>query len=149
MTKEQNIHKGIIDYLMQYTAFQKWWFGFSRVQDAAISIIPIPGERYIEEWIGGGGYCEYQFAVGIYQNSAQQPYVPDKQTEGVDVAFDVQAFMAWIEEQDEAGQLPTLGEKIVPDAIKVLQGAPTITGENDKTQKMLFAAAVYYYEVKE
>lgn len=149
MTKEQNIHKGIIDYLMQYTAFQEWWYGFSRVKSNAISIIPIPGERYIEEWIGGGGYCEYQFAVGVYQNSAQQPYTSDAQTESVDIAFDVQAFMAWIEAQDEAGNLPALGNGLTPDTIKVLQGVPTITGENDRTQKLLFAAAVYYYEVKE
>ena len=149
MTKEQNIHKGIIDWLMQYTAFQKWWFGFSRAQSLNLSVVPIPGERYIEEWVEGGGYCEYQFAVGVFQNSAQQPYVPDKQTEGVDAAFSVQAFMGWIEEQNDAGNLPVLGSNLTPSEIKVLQGVPTITGENDKTQKMLFAATVYYYETKE
>jgi len=149
MTTDQNIHKGIIDYLMQYTAFRQWWFGFSKAQNASVAIVPIPSQRYIEEWIGGGGYCEYQFAVAVYQNSAQSPYVQDKQTESVDAAFDVQSFMGWIEEQNDAGNLPVLGENLVSDSVKVLQGVPTLSGETDKTQKMLFAAAVYYYEIKE
>ena len=149
MTKEQHIHKGLIEYLMNYTAFEKWYFGFSRVQPGAISIIPIPGERYIEQWIEGGGYCEYQFAVGIFQKSPQAIYVPDKQTEQLDDAFDVQAFMGWIENQNDVGNFPRLGNNLIPCRLKVLQGVPTITGENETTQKMLFSAAVYYYEIKE
>lgn len=144
-----NIAQAIMDFMMQYGAFQKWYFGFAKVATHNVSIIPIPAERYIDEWIEGGGYCQYQFAVGIFQNSAQQPYVPEQQTESVDNALDVQAFMAWIEEQDEDGNLPALGDGLVPDSIKVLQITPNIVGESETTQKMLFSGALYYYEIKE
>ena len=149
MTKEQNIHKGLMDYLMRYAAFKRWFFGFVQAQNATVGLVPIPGQRYLEEWTEGGGYCEYQFAVTVYQSSEQTIYVPGKQTASVDAAFDVQAFMGWIEEQNEAGDLPELGENLQADEIKVLQAVPSIAGVNDKTQKMLFAAAVYYYEIKE
>lgn len=144
-----NIAQSIMNFLMQYSAFKKWYFGFAKVDALNVSLIPIPSPRYIEEWVEGGGYCQYQFAIGIFQNNAQQPYVPKKQTESVDNALDVQAFMEWIEAQDEDGNLPKLGSGLVLDSIQVLQINPNIVGESETTQKMLFSGALYYYEIKE
>lgn len=161
-----NIHEKILEFLMLYKPeefsfyretytvqegfpFADWYFNTNRAEVDTINVIPISGVKYIEEWIGGGGICTYDFAINIFKATGEIPCVDVSKCENMINLYEVQEFMNWIEEQDAKGNYPALGEGYFVQKLEVLQDIPQLTAQYENLTKITFTARITYMKEEE
>jgi len=100
-------------------------------------IIPLPGQRIIEEDVLGNTVREYPFA---FQTSA---LIDDDARRLLNSEFS-ENFSAWLESQTEAGTLPTLGTGQTATSIEeTLSGALYAIGESGQAIYQIQCKLVY------
>jgi hypothetical protein len=77
------------------------WVNFLGSEPTEYSIVPLPGEKILEEYVNGVKIMEYPFAFQSAESTA------DDLARLTNAGF-YEAFAKWLDEQTESGNLPTL-----------------------------------------
>lgn len=77
------------------------WVNHLNATPTEYAIVPLPGAKKVEEYLDGSSLREFPFAFQIVESTADDAARLDN------VAF-AETFADWLEEQTEAGNLPTL-----------------------------------------
>lgn len=92
-------------YLRTFTGLETdapVWVDFLGSNPTEYSVSPLPGARIVETYINGSSLRQYPFAFNSTQSTADD--LERLQNTGF-----FEAFAQWLEDQTEAGTLPTLG----------------------------------------
>ena len=142
----ENIHTALAEFLMTYQPLADWYFNYNEISDKSFNIIPIAGEVYDVEFIEGGGICHYDFAINVFRTIPKAKLLSKKRNQSTEILFDAQNFMLWLDEQNEAGNLPDFGDGIEATEIENLQNMPENAGEDARAgmYKLTFPARIKY-----
>lgn len=121
------------------------FFNFSESKNSDISIVTIPSEGAIEEFIDGSSIRYYEFAINCYKTVST---LPNSQENAI-IMFDVDKVASWIRAQNKANNYPNFGILCQIQELKVLQDIPTVAGQNQNEAKYMFACRVEYYQESE
>lgn len=101
-------------------------FNFSPEDTGTAAIVPQYTDRNVREYVNGDVQREYGFAFIIVRPYSTEP-IDILNLEAMDLG---QAFMDWIEEQDQAGSYPDFGEDCEIETMEVLQNMPNLAAVN-------------------
>lgn len=104
-------------YLLTYTGLETGaplWVNYLNEQPTGYSIVPLPGQRTVEDYIDGSSLREFPFAFQIMASTADEAARLDN------IAFG-ETFSAWLEAQTKAGTLPTLESGKVSFSVEATQ----------------------------
>lgn len=134
-------HEAMVEYLKQYPGLRSFLY-FNTATDTLgnTSVQTVYSDEWEEQDITGHGTKRYDFAI-----ICMVPQDPGTSYSNVAQMEDVEAFMEWIREQDEAKNLPAFEDGQV-FSIENLQNMPNLAGANDSVAKYMFQCRVRYYE---
>lgn len=101
-------------YLAAYSGLETGaplWVDFLGPDPTQYAIIPIPGDKIIEQYLDGGSLREYPFAIQSMESTADD-------LERLENNGFFEALSDWFESQANAGSLPTLGAKQTATSIE-------------------------------
>lgn len=137
-----NKHEIMREYLERYPSLGAY-LKFNTIDDVQgeRSIATTYGDAWEKKYMRGHGIKRYDFAMII-----MQPF--DSGTSSINTfeMFDVQQFMEWIDEQNEAKNFPDFGEGTKIISIENLQNMPNLAGVNQggAVAKYMFQCRVRY-----
>ena len=134
-------HEAMVEYLKQYPGLTSFLY-FNTAANVAgnISVQTVYSDEWEEQDITGHGTKRYDFAI-IFM----APQDPGTSRNNVVQMEDAQAFMDWIQEEDEQKNYPYF-EDCEVYSIENLQNMPNLATANDKVAKYMFQCRVRYYE---
>lgn len=101
-------------YIATYTGLKTGaplWVDYLGSTHTQYAVIPLAGGKIVESYIDGSSTREYPFALQSMESTADD-------LERLENAGFVEAFADWLDEQTEAGTLPTLGTGQTPELIE-------------------------------
>lgn len=136
-------HEAMLDYLKKYPGLNAF-LRFNSVTDELgnVSVQTVYSDNWESRDITGHGVKRYDFAV-LYM----APQDPGTSRVNVDQMERAQAFMEWLQEQDEAKNFPAFDGCDV-QSIETLQNMPNLAALNKAgdVAKYMFQCRVRYYE---
>ena len=120
-------------------------FNFSPESEDSISLITNYSDKLRKKYITGDTQKEYGFTIIIVKSYSSG--CDDLNLEAMNFA---QAFMNWMDEQDENRNYPDFGENCTVEKMECLQNMPNLSGVNqDGTMaRYMIQARVIYKERK-
>lgn len=120
-------------------------FNFSPESEDSISLITNYSDKVRKRYVTGDVQKEYGFTIIIAKSYSTG--CDDLNLEAMNFA---QAFMDWMEEQDEKKDYPDFGENCTVEKMECLQNMPNLSGVNqDGTMaRYMIQARVIYKERK-
>jgi hypothetical protein len=101
------------------------WVDYLGPKPTQYGILPLPGEKIVEQYINGGSKREFPFAFQSVESTSDDP------ERLANIGF-YETFSDWLETQTAAGTLPTLGQKQTALSIEATgQGYLYQEGESD------------------
>ena len=139
-----SIHGAVWEWISQCGSITKLFFNFGAIENASTTI-STAGDTLLDDYIDGSQRRRYAFE--IYQT---HPYTTNQGDDGnIDVLEDVEAIAKWVEEQCEAGNLPGLPERMIPEAVVMLdEYAGYVTALNENTARYMIPFALDYIKTK-
>lgn len=135
-----SIHAALWDWFLQCSAITKLFFNFSSTKDSD-TVIATAGDVVLDEYIDGSQHRRYSFELSRYCPITFIQNDPGN----IDMLEDAQAIALWVEEQNEAGNLPVLPNGYAAESVTVLDeyaGYSSATDEN--TAKYMIPFALTY-----
>lgn len=145
-----NIHEAMMAFFFQYAPDEEWYYNFNKAENGTINVIPMDGEKWVEQWIDGSGIGYLDFTINIFKTLSSVPIAQgdDGSLLPVQNAEDmmyVQAFMEWIDEQEKLENYPDLGDKYTVQKLETLTNIPNPAMTDGTLVKLSFPARVIYY----
>ena len=139
-----SIHGAVWEWISQCGSATKLFFNFGAIENAGTTI-STAGDTLLDDYIDGSQRRRYAFE--IYQT---HPYTTNQGDDGnIDVLEDVEAIAKWVEEQCEAGNLPRLPERMIPETVVMLdEYAGYVTALNENTARYMIPFALDYIKTK-
>lgn len=100
-------------------------FNFSPESPNSISLITNYSDKVRKKYITGDALKEYGFSIIIVKEYSSES--DDLNLEAMNFA---QAFMEWLDEQNEKKEYPDFGEKCTIEKMENLQNMPNLSGVN-------------------
>ncbi len=100
-------------------------FNFSPESEESISLITSYSDRVVARYITGEVRKAYGFSIIIVK-----PYSSNTDDVNLEAMNFAQAFMDWIDEQNDARDFPDFGENCEVEEIQNLQNMPNLSGVN-------------------
>lgn len=121
-------------------------FNFSPESLDSISLITNYSDKVKKKYITGDTQKEYGFSIVIVKAYSSES--DDLNLEAMNFA---QAFMDWLEDQDEKKKYPDFGENCVVEKMENMQNMPNLSGVNYTAgvARYMIQARVIYRESKE
>lgn len=126
VSKHEAVREYFSDKIQELTSSA---LGFNYSPDTeSVAIIPQYSDRNVRDYINGDRQRQYSFSFIIVRPYSSDP-LDVLNTEAMELG---QAFMDWIEQQDEAGDYPDFGEGCEVERMEVLQNMPNLASVNAK-----------------
>ena len=110
-----SIHAALWDWFSQCSAITKLFFNFSSTKDSD-TVIATAGDALLDEYIDGSQRRRYSFELSRYCPITFIQNDPGN----IDMLEDAQVIAHWVEEQNNAGNLPELPEGCFAESVIVL-----------------------------
>lgn len=146
MDKATSIHDALWEWFLQCAKITKLYFNFSGTDDGDTAIAT-SGDTLIEEYIDGSQRRQYAFDLVRYL-----PFTEIENDAGnVAMLEDVEAISRWVEEQNDAGNLPEFPDGSTAERVRVLdEYAGYVAAQDDSRAKYMIPFAIDYLKgVKE
>lgn len=126
-------NQAIIDFLMACPAIQNnpLFFNFLNAKDDNKQLVVTGNEKSVDKpYIDGSVEKRYTFTLIDYKSIAYQAVVnsPLLVNENVQEAFEVQAIIDWISEQNELRNFPNFGDNCIIEGMRTLTDNPNLNG---------------------
>lgn len=120
-------------------------FNFSPEAPESISLITNYSDKIRKRYITGDCEKEYGFSIIIVK-----PYSSDQDDLNLEAMNFAQAFMDWLDEQNEGKNYPDFGENCTVEKIENLQNMPNLSGVNceEGLARYMIQAKIIYKERK-
>lgn len=134
-------HEAMVEYLKQYPGLRSFlYFNTASNTIGNISVQTVYSDEWEEQDITGHGTKRYDFAIVFMARQDQGTSYAN-----VSKMDDVQAFMDWIQRQDQEKNFPDFGDCEVY-SIENLQNMPNLAAASESVAKYMFQCRVRYYE---
>lgn len=103
-------------YLLTYSSLSTdapMWVNHLGKDPTEYSIVPLPGDQVVEEYLDGSTLREFPFAFQSAESTADE-------LERLETIGFYEAFADWLESQTVAGTFPTLASGKTPEKIEAL-----------------------------
>lgn len=126
-------NQAIIDFLMTCPVIQNnpLFFNFLNAKDDNKQLVVTGNEKSVDKpYIDGSVEKRYTFTLIDYKSIAYQAVVnsPLLVNENVQEAFEVQAIIDWISEQNELRNFPNFGDNCIIEGMRTLTDNPNLNG---------------------
>lgn len=126
-------NQAIIDFLMTCPVIQNnpLFFNFLNAKDDNKQLVVTGNEKSVDKpYIDGSVEKRYTFTLIDYKSIAYQAVVnsPLLVNENVQEAFEVQAIIDWISEQNELRNFPNFGSDCIIEGMRTLTDNPNLNG---------------------
>lgn len=139
-----SIHAALWEWFLQCSAITKLFFNFSTAKNAD-TVITTAGDSVLEEYIDGSQRRRYAFELSRFCPVSFTKNDPGN----VDMLEDAQAIAAWVEEQNDAGNLPALPNGCIVESVVLLdEYAGYVTAQNENTARYMIPFALDYTKSK-
>lgn len=120
-------------------------FNFSPESPESISLITNYSDKIRKRFVTGDCEKEYGFSIIIVK-----PYSSDQDDLNLEAMNFAQAFMDWLDEQNEGKNYPDCGENCTVEKIENLQNMPNLSGVNceEGLARYMIQAKIIYKERK-
>lgn len=120
-------------------------FNFSPEFPESISLITNYSDKIRKRFVTGDCEKEYGFSIIIVK-----PYSSDQDDLNLEAMNFAQAFMDWLDEQNEGKNYPDFGENCTVEKIENLQNMPNLSGVNceEGLARYMIQAKIIYKERK-
>ncbi len=120
-------------------------FNFSPEAPESISLITNYSDKIRKRFVTGDCEKEYGFSIIIVK-----PYSSDQDDLNLEAMNFAQAFMDWLDEQNEGKNYPDFGENCTVEKIENLQNMPNLSGVNceEGLARYMIQAKIIYKERK-
>lgn len=111
-----SILSAVQTYLKDYSALESGaplWVDFLGSEGTQYAVLPLPGQRIIEQYLNGATVREFPFAFQSMESTADD-------LERLETAGFYEAFADWLESQTASEDFPTLEENQEPTKIEAL-----------------------------
>ena len=121
-------------------------FNFSPESPDKISLITNYSDKVIKNYITGDKQKEYGFSIIIIK-----PYSSEEDDLNLEAMNFAQAFMDWLDEQNEKREYPDFGKNCTVEKIENLQNMPNLSGVNYEAglARYMIQARIIYTETAE
>lgn len=145
MTKHDAV-KAYFEPKMQELAGDILGFNFSPESEDSISLITSYSDKVVKRFVTGKERKQYGFTIVIVKQYSSEG--DDLNLEAMNFA---QAFMDWLEEQNQSCVFPDFGENCEVEKIENLQNMPNLSGVNYKAglARYMIQARIIYTERKD
>lgn len=118
-------------------------FNFSPEARDSISLITNYSDKVRKKYITGNVQKEYGFSIIIVK-----PYSSEQDDLNLEAMNFAQAFMDWMDEQNEKKEYPDLGENCTVERMENLQDMPNLSGVNCEAglARYMIQARIIYRE---
>ena len=140
MDKATSIHDALWEWFLQCAKITKLYFNFSGTDDGDTAIAT-SGDTLIAEYIDGSQRRQYAFDLVRYL-----PFT-DAENDAGNVAMleDVEAISHWVEEQNDAGNLPEFPNSCTAESVRVLdEYAGYVAAQDESCAKYMIPFAIDY-----
>ena len=140
MDKATSIHDALWEWFLQCAKITKLYFNFSGTDDGDTAIAT-SGDTLIAEYIDGSQRRQYAFDLVRYL-----PFT-DAENDAGNVAMleDVEAISHWVEEQNDAGNLPEFPNSCTAESVRVLdEYAGYVAAQDESRAKYMIPFAIDY-----
>jgi hypothetical protein len=147
-----NIHEKLLEFLRQYKPLAAWFFNVNKAEHDTINVIPVSGEKnWLEQWIDGSGIGYLDFHVNIFKTLSDVPIADDDSgaqlpIQNAEDLFDVQQLMDWINQQNEGGNFPDLGDSYEVQKLEALTNIPNPAMTDGTLIKLSFPGRITFYK---
>ena len=142
MTK--SIHSALWEWFGQCPAATKRFFNFGMAEDSS-TILATAGDTLLEDYIDGSQRRRYAFELSRFCPISFTKNDPGN----VDMLEDAQAIAAWVEQQNDAGNLPALPNGCIVESVVLLdEYAGYVTAQNENTARYMIPFALDYTKSK-
>lgn len=139
-----SIHAALWEWFLQCSAITKLFFNFSTSTNAD-TVITTAGDSVLEEYIDGSQRRRYAFELSRFCPISFTKNDPGN----VDMLEDAQAIAAWVEQQNDAGNLPALPNGCIVESVVLLdEYAGYVTAQNENTARYMLPFALDYTKSK-
>ena len=139
-----SIHAALWEWFLQCSAITKLFFNFSTAKNAD-TVITTAGDSVLEEYIDGSQRRRYAFELSRFCPISFTKNDPGN----VDMLEDAQAISAWVEQQNDAGNLPALPNGCIVESVVLLdEYAGYVTAQNENTARYMIPFALDYTKSK-
>ncbi|MBQ8508046.1 MAG: hypothetical protein IJ466_11535 [Clostridia bacterium] len=139
-----SIHAALWEWFLQCSAITKLFFNFSTAKNAD-TVITTAGDSVLEEYIDGSQRRRYAFELSRFCPISFTKNDPGN----VDMLEDAQAIAAWVEQQNDAGNLPALPNGCIVESVVLLdEYAGFVTAQNENTARYMIPFALDYTKSK-
>ena len=140
MDKATSIHDALWEWFLQCAKITKLYFNFSGTDDGDTAIAT-SGDTLIEEYIDGSQRRQYAFDLVRYM-----PFTEAENDAGnVAMLEDVEAISHWVEEQNDAGNLPEFPNSCTAESVRVLdEYAGYVAAQDESRAKYMIPFAIDY-----
>lgn len=144
MTKHEEVKK-YFESKVEELAGTLLNFNFSPEAPDSISLITNYSDKVRKKYITGKVQKEYGFTIIIVKSYSSE--LDDLNLEAMNFA---QAFMDWLDEQNDKREYPDLGENCTVEKIENLQNMPNLSGVNyeEGLARYMIQARIIYTERK-
>ena len=140
MDKATSIHDALWEWFLQCAKITKLYFNFSGTDDGDTAIAT-SGDTLTAEYIDGSQRRQYAFDLVRYL-----PFT-DAENDAGNVAMleDVEAISHWVEEQNDAGNLPEFPNSCTAESVRVLdEYAGYVAAQDESCAKYMIPFAIDY-----
>lgn len=140
MDKATSIHDALWEWFLQCAKITKLYFNFSGTDDGDTAIAT-SGDTLIAEYIDGSQRRQYSFVLVRYL-----PFTEAENDAGnVAMLEDVEAISHWVEEQNDAGNLPEFPNSCTAESVRVLdEYAGYVAAQDESRAKYMIPFAIDY-----
>ena len=140
MDKATSIHDALWEWFLQCAKITKLYFNFSGTDDGDTAIAT-SGDTLIAEYIDGSQRRQYAFDLVRYL-----PFTEVENDAGnVAMLEDVEAISRWVEEQNDAGNLPEFPNSCTAESVRVLdEYAGYVAAQDESRAKYMIPFAIDY-----
>lgn len=137
---KRSIHIALWEWIVQCASITKLFFNFSGTEDSDTAIATA-GDTLLEEYIDGGQRRRYSFELIRYLPATFEPNDPGN----IEMLEDVEAIIAWVREQADAGNLPVFPDGCTAEEIVVLdEYAGYAAAQDENMAKYMIPFAIDY-----
>lgn len=136
----------MLNYLRDAPGLDLLAFQFGKVEAGGVTFNTVSSDAVITQYIDGGQQKQFDFAIAVYVDLSDDPYVTDNLTNWCSV----QKFGDWIKAQNKNRIFPDFGANCEIDAVRALQDMPSVArSQEENTAKYLYMCRVEYVEYED
>ena len=136
-----SIHEGVWNWLLTCSYIKDLFFNFGRVESTDTILVPVSDDQILTRYIDGTTERRYTFSLVRYDVMTDTP----NDTTNLDVQVNAELLVAWINEQKQAGNYPTLPEGCVPyDMAPAETGVSPFAAQDETQAKFIFQFTIDY-----